>query len=294
MSSKRAGRPRGCSASTSTSLRGRNSSKELCVETPQSRAALVCRGGYSCLLLGGLFWAIQRGLEQNGYVWRWQPHSGISHPSQRRDGRASGGVAADGPLDDVAAFACGDCTSLAAGIVVGLCRITTEPVLRGATRVYIEVVRGTPLLVQIYAIYYLLGSALQMDRFVAGVAALTVFTSAYVGEIVRGGIESIERGQSEAARALGLSKTQTMAHVIMPQAMRRMVAPLTGTFISLIKDSSLVSVVAVTELTLAGKTIQGTYFLTMEVWLTVAALYFAMTFPLSMISRWLEKRFAYK
>jgi polar amino acid transport system permease protein len=246
------------------------------------------------LLLGCLLWAIQRGLEQNGYVWRWSRIPGFLIHRNTETGALQAGLLLTGLWMTLRLSLVAIVTSLAAGIVVGLCRITTEPVLRGATRVYIEVVRGTPLLVQIYAIYYLLGSALQMDRFVAGVAALTVFTSAYVGEIVRGGIESIERGQSEAARALGLSKTQTMAHVIMPQAMRRMVAPLTGTFISLIKDSSLVSVVAVTELTLAGKTIQGTYFLTMEVWLTVAALYFAMTFPLSMISRWLEKRFAYK
>lgn len=247
-----------------------------------------------CLLMGGLLWAIQSGLEKNGYTWRWHRIPGFILHRNEETGGLEPGLLLTGLSMTLRLSLVSIGTSLALGIVVGLCRNTTEPVLRGATRAYVELVRGTPLLVQIYAIYYLLGSALQMNKFAAGVAALTVFTSAYVGEIVRGGIESIDRGQTEASRALGLTWGQSMRHVIMPQAMRRMVAPLTGQFISLIKDSSLISVVAVTELTLAGKTIQGTYFLTMEVWLTVAALYFSMTFPLSLVSRWLEKRFAYK
>lgn len=247
-----------------------------------------------CLLIGGLLWAIQSGLEKNGYTWRWHKIPGFLVHRDAETGNLKPGLLLTGLSMTLRLSLAAIVTSLALGIIVGLCRNTTEPVLRGATRVYVEIVRGTPLLVQIYAIYYLVGSALQMNKFFAGVTALTVFTSAYVGEIVRGGIESIDRGQTEASRALGLSWGQTMTHVIMPQAMRRMVAPLTGQFISLIKDSSLVSVVAVTELTLAGKTIQGTYFLTMEVWLTVAVLYFSMTFPLSLLSRWLEKRFAYR
>ncbi len=247
-----------------------------------------------CVLFGGLIWGIRQGLEENGYTWRWHKIPGFLLHRDAESGKLEAGILLTGLSMTLRLSLVAIGTSLALGIVVGLCRNTTEPVLRGATRIYVEVVRGTPLLVQIYAIYYLVGSALQMNKFFAGVTALTVFTSAYVGEIVRGGIESIDRGQTEASRALGLSWGQTMGHVIMPQAMRRMVAPLTGQFISLIKDSSLVSVVAVTELTLAGKTIQGTYFLTMEVWLTVAALYFSMTFPLSLLSRWLEKRFAYR
>lgn len=247
-----------------------------------------------CLLLAGLFWAIDAGLRKNGYVWHWEKIPKFLIYRNEETGRLGAGLLLKGLWMTLKLSFVAIGTSLVLGVVVGLCGITTEPVLRAATRVYIELVRGTPLLVQIYAIYYLLGAALRMNTFVAGVAALTVFTSAYVGEIVRGGIESIERGQMEASRALGLTWGQTMTHVIMPQALRRMVAPLTGQFISLIKDSSLVSVVAVTELTLAGKTIQGTYFVTMETWLTVAALYFCMTFPLSIVSRRLEKRFAYK
>lgn len=247
-----------------------------------------------CLLIGGLIWAIRRGMEENGYTWHWEKIPQFLVHRDEATGALEPGLLLTGLWMTLKLSFVAILTSLGLGMVVGLCRITTEPVLRGATRAYIEVVRGTPLLVQIYAIYYLIGSAMQMNKFVAGVAALTVFTSAYVGEIVRGGIESIERGQMEASRALGLSWVQAMTHVIMPQAMRRMVAPLTGQFISLIKDSSLVSVVAVTELTLAGKTIQGTYFITMEVWLTIAALYFSMTFPLALMSRWLEKRFSYR
>lgn len=239
-------------------------------------------------------WYIKISLDELGYKWRWERIPQFLVYRNETTGALAPGLLAKGFLMtlrlSLAAIVC----SLVFGVIVGVCRIAQEPVLRWTTGIYIELVRGTPLLVQIYGIYFLVGSAFQMTKFVAGVTALTVFTSAYIAEMVRGGIESIDRGQMEAARTLGLSWRQSMMHVIMPQAMRRMIAPLTGQFISLIKDSSLVSVAAVTELTLAGKQIQGTYFLTMEVWITIAVLYLGMTIPLSFLSRYLERRFAYK
>jgi len=250
---------------------------------------------FALAALGGLaLWYIGLSLDELGYKWRWERIPQFLFYRNDATGAWQAGLLAKGFVMtlklSVVAIAC----SLVCGVVVGVCRIAQEPVLRWTTGIYVELVRGTPLLVQIYGIYFLVGSAFQMSKFVAGVVALTVFTSAYIAEMVRGGIESIDRGQMEASRALGLSWTQSMVHVIMPQAMRRMIAPLTGQFISLIKDSSLVSVAAVTELTLAGKQIQGTYFLTMEVWITIAVLYLGMTIPLSFLSRYLEKRFAYK
>lgn len=245
------------------------------------------------MLLGWGVFEIVRGLEAEGYRWRWEAIPQFFVREDAETGAMRPGLLLTGLLVTLQISVASIVLSLALGIVVGVCRIVREPVLRASSRIYIELIRNTPLLVQIYVIYYVIGSALDLSRFAAGVAALTVFTAAYIAEVVRGGIESIERGQTEAAQALGLSWMQSMRHVIMPQALRRMLAPLTGQFITLIKDSSLVSVIAIMDLTLAGKTIQGTYFLSLETWLTVAALYFCMTFPLALVSRYFEKRFEY-
>ena len=171
--------------------------------------------------------------------------------------------------------------------------------LRWPARMYTDVFRGLPAAVVILLIGLGFGPTLTQltgsrSPFPLGIAALSLMAAAYFGEIFRSGIQSVDSGQLEASRALGFSYRRSMALVVVPQGIRRVLPAIVNQFISLIKDSSLISVVAVTELTLAGKTIQGTYFLTMEVWLTVAALYFSMTFPLSLVSRWLEKRFAYK
>jgi polar amino acid transport system permease protein len=118
---------------------------------------------------------------------------------------------------------------------------------------YVELIRGTPLLVQIFIVYFFIGTVLNLDRFTAGVAALAVFTGAYVAEIVRAGISSIHKGQMEAGRSLGMTSAQTMRYVILPQAFKRVLPPLAGQFINLIKDSSLVSVISITDLTKAGR-----------------------------------------
>jgi ABC-type amino acid transport system permease subunit len=112
----------------------------------------------------------------------------------------------------------------------------------------VELVRGTPLLVQIFIFYFFIGTVMNLSREFAGVAALSLFTGAYVAEIIRSGVQSIARGQNEAARSLGLSSGQSMRHVVLPQALKRVLPPLAGQFISLVKDTSLVSVIAITEL----------------------------------------------
>lgn len=178
------------------------------------------------------------------------------------------------------------------GLITGLCRVSKNPALRGLSIIYVEVIRGTPLLVQIFIFYFFIGTVLNLDRLVAGVCALAIFAGAYVAEIVRAGIQSIPRGQTEAARSLGMNAFQTMVYIVLPQAFKRTLPPLAGQFISLVKDSSLVSVIAITDLSKAGREVITSSFATFEVWFVVAALYLAVTSILSQFIFWVERRLA--
>lgn len=182
--------------------------------------------------------------------------------------------------------------ALALGLVAGLGRVSANPAAFGLATTYVEIVRGTPLLVQIFIFYFFIGTVLELSPFAAGVAALAVFTGAYVAEIVRAGIEAVPRGQMEAARSLGMSYAQAMRHVILPQALRKTLPPLAGQFINLIKDSSLVSIIAITDLSKAGREIVSSTFSPFEVWFTVALMYLALTGSLSLLVRRLERRLA--
>lgn len=179
---------------------------------------------------------------------------------------------------------------LGVGLATGLCRLSKNPTLHDLSTLYVELVRGTPLLVQIFIFYFFIGTVLNLSREFAGVAALALFTGAYVAEIVRAGVQSIARGQDEAARSLGLNAFQAMRYVILPQAFRRVLPPLAGQFISLVKDTSLVSVIAITELTKSGREAITTSFSTFEIWFCVAALYLLINLPLSHLASRLERR----
>ena len=186
------------------------------------------------------------------------------------------------------------------GLLTGLARISENPALRWASITYIELIRGSPLLVQIYLWYFVLGKMLndilsvvgieQISELTFGVLALAIFAGAYVAEIVRGGIQGVHRGQMEAARSLGLSYSQAMRKVILPQAFKHILPPLAGQFISLIKDSSLLGVISVRELTKATREIVTSSLQPFEMWITCAVLSLVLTFSLSLVVRYLERR----
>jgi polar amino acid transport system permease protein len=178
------------------------------------------------------------------------------------------------------------------GLITGLARLSSNPAPKWLAIGYIELIRGTPLLVQIYIFYFFIGQVFSLSSFWAGVLALSFFAGAYVAEIIRAGIQSIHKGQMEAARSLGMNYYLAMRHIILPQAFKRILPPLAGQFISLIKDSSLVGVIALVELTRAGREIGTSTFNYFEVFFTVAALYLILTFTLSMLVQFLERRFA--
>ncbi|MDO6705651.1 amino acid ABC transporter permease [Photobacterium sp. 1_MG-2023] len=178
------------------------------------------------------------------------------------------------------------------GLIAGLMRISHNPVTKNMAFLYVEVIRGTPLLVQIFIVYFFLGTIFDLERFTAGVVALSIFTGAYIAEIIRSGIQSIPPGQMEAARSLGMSYPKAMMYVILPQAFKRTLPPMAGQLITLIKDSSLVSVISITDLTKAGREVISGSFATFEVWFVVAALYLLLTTSLSWAVQRIEKRLA--
>lgn len=178
------------------------------------------------------------------------------------------------------------------GIVGALCRISKNLVLQSIGNIYVEWIRNTPLLIQILFIYFGLGIFFDLAPILASVIALSFFSGAYITEIIRAGIQSVHRGQREAALSIGMTDWQTMYLIILPQAIKRILPPLAGQFITLIKDSSLVSVIAVTDLTYVAKNIVTTTFRAFEVWLAIAVFYFVLSFGLSLAVRKLEKRMA--
>lgn len=181
------------------------------------------------------------------------------------------------------------------GIILGtaaaMLRLTKGP-FRFLAIAYIDFMRGTPLLVQIFIIYYGFPPLLQrpIPAYLAAVVALSLNSGAYVAEIVRAGIQSIEKGQSEAALSLGLSSGQTMRHIILPQAFKRIVPPLGNEFIALLKDSSLVSVIALEELVRKAQIVIGRTFRPFEIYFVVAIMFLIMTVSISQLINYLERR----
>ena len=190
------------------------------------------------------------------------------------------------------------------GLIGGVARISSNPALKWSAITYIELIRGSPLLVQIFIWYFVLATLInellkkygiaEIPALWYGVAALACFTGAYVTEIVRAGIQSIHRGQIEAARSLGMTGAQALRYIILPQALRRILPPLAGQFISLIKDSSLLGMIAIRELTKATREAITVSLQPYEFWFVCAILYLVLTFTLSMFVQYLERRMGVK
>lgn len=182
----------------------------------------------------------------------------------------------------------------ALGLLVALVRLARIPVLSWAAVLYVDFFRATPLLVQLVWIYYALPilSGYSLTAITAGGLGLSLYAGSFLSEIIRAGILSVERGQSEAALSLGMSRAQAMRRVILPQAMTRMLPPIASTFITLIKDSALLSIIAVPELMRQTEALASITFRRMEALTVAAALYFALTYPLARGVNFLHRRLA--
>jgi len=190
------------------------------------------------------------------------------------------------------------CGAIALGLLIGLlagmARVSENIWLREAATLYVWFFRGTPLLTQIFIFYFCLGVVLHFDDpLLTGMVTLAFFAGAYITEMVRAGIESIGPGQWEAARSTGLTYSQTLRHVVFPQALRRIIPPVTGQFVSLIKDSSLLSVISVRELSKGAEMVNATTYKTFEAYLPLAVLYLLLTYPFTVLTSHLEKRMIY-
>jgi polar amino acid transport system permease protein len=176
------------------------------------------------------------------------------------------------------------------GLVSALFRLSNSFLARALARGYLETIRNTPLLVQLFFIYFVLSPVLGFSAFTAAVLALSLFEGAYASEIFRAGIVSIHRGQWEAALSIGLNPYQTYRFIILPQALQRILPPLTSQAVSLIKDSALVSTIAIYDLAMQGQVIISETYLVFEIWFTIATIYLLITISLSFIVANLEKR----
>jgi polar amino acid transport system permease protein len=234
-------------------------------------------------------WLISLSTARLGYYWQW--YRLPRYVFRVEAGRLVAGELIEGLLFTFRISGVSLALALALGLATALLRLSDSFMGRLLTRVYLEVIRNTPLLVQIYLLYFVIGPILGLGRFASAVLALSLFEGAYMSEILRAGIVSLHKGQWEAAYSLGLSRLDTYRDIILPQAIRRILPPLTGEVISLIKNTSLVGLVSLSDLALQARVIAADTFLTFEVWFVTALIYLAVTVPLSLAVYAMEKRF---
>ncbi|MCP4582645.1 MAG: amino acid ABC transporter permease [candidate division Zixibacteria bacterium] len=177
------------------------------------------------------------------------------------------------------------------GLLTAIARLNKHRSINLPARIYIDVVRGVPLLVQIFFIYFGLGKILNLDRFIAGVVAISICYAAYLAEVFRAGIQAIPKGQTEAALSLGMTRFQLWRHIIIPQTIRLIAPPLVNDFISCLKDSSLVSIIGLRELTRAGTEYYSQHFVDFQTWLLVGLIYLSITLSLTRLSSYFEKKY---
>jgi His/Glu/Gln/Arg/opine family amino acid ABC transporter permease subunit len=181
--------------------------------------------------------------------------------------------------------------SILLGFALGLSALGNIRLLRLLVAGYVDFIRGTPLLIQIFLIFFALPVVgVRLNEIWAGIVALSINTAAYMAETVRGGVGSVERGQTEAARSIGMTQPQILTYILLPQALKPMVPPLTNELITMTKNTSLLSVISVYELTRAGQAIISVHFVPFEIYLLLALYYYVLIKSLSRLSRWVETR----
>ena len=240
------------------------------------------------ILVSAVVWLTFRGSQSIGYNWQW--YQIPKYLFTVENGRYMAGPLLKGLLVTMHITGVSLLVSLFFGLLAAIMRLSNSFFARLLARGYVELIRNTPLLIQIFFIYFVIAPPLDMGRVTSAILALSLFEGAYASEIFRSGIVSINKGQWEAAYSLGLSTFSTYWHVILPQAIQRILPPLTSQAISLVKDSALVSTIAIYDLTMQGQAIVAKTFLTFEVWFTVAAIYLIVNLALSFAVSLMENR----
>jgi len=243
------------------------------------------------MVIGGVLLFFTRGTGQLGYDWQWYRMPRYIYTVI--DGEFIAGPLIKGLLVTLNITWISLVLMFVFGLATALFRLSDSIVARTVARGYLELIRNTPMLIQLFFIYFVLGPIFDIDRMTSAILALSLFEGAYASEIFRAGIISIHKGQHEAAYSLGLGTFHTYWHIILPQAMRQILPPLTGQAISLIKDSALVSTIAIYDLTQQANAIVAETFLTFEAYFTIAAIYLVLTITMSIIVNMMEKRFKF-
>jgi polar amino acid transport system permease protein len=240
------------------------------------------------LVIAGFAWLIYQGTEKLGYHWQW--YLVPNYLPSFTDGHLTAGPLIDGLTVTLKITAISLLLAFTFGLLTAVFRLSGSFAARTLARCYLELIRNTPLLVQLFFIYFVLAPVLEISAFTSAVLALSLFEGAYASEIFRAGILSVHRGQWEAARSMGLTTWLTYRLVVLPQALRRILPPLTSQAVSLIKDSALVSTIAIYDLTMQGQIIMAQTYLVFELWFTIAAIYLVIAILLSLTVHFLELR----
>jgi polar amino acid transport system permease protein len=272
------------------------------------------------LLIAGIaiYYRVEIGLNYN---WNWDKIPQFLYRFDDESGKWVSNVLMWGLFNTIRLSIFGTILAIILGTVMGICRSSQVLFLRLISGTYVETMRNLPPLVIIFIVYFFIGTHLlpysgignalegrdnfivtlvtfclarpeQLTTFLSALFTLAIFEGAYITEIVRAGIQSINRGQWEAAHSLGLTKYQMMRYIILPQAFQRILPPLAGQFVSLIKDSSIVSVISIPELSFRANELMTGTLLTMEIWITVTIMYLVLTLPCSVAIQKLEDRVA--
>jgi polar amino acid transport system permease protein len=239
-------------------------------------------------LSGLLVWLSLRGAEAMGYSWKW--YMVPRYMYRVIDEELIWGPLMRGLFVTLEIGAGSLVLTVIIGFVAVLMRLSDSFAARALVRIYLEVIRNTPLLVQLFLFFYILAPIFGVDRFWTGVLALSFFEGAHAMEIFRAGILSVGRGQWEASDSLGLSTVDTYRFIVLPQALRLVLPPLTGLVITLVKHSAIVSAIAIADLTTEGRNVIADTFLSFEIWFTVAGMYLVLTIALSLLVSYLESR----
>jgi polar amino acid transport system permease protein len=242
------------------------------------------------ILLAAGAGAILLGAQAMPYRWQW--HRVIPYLYKTYQGEIYLGPLIKGLGVTLVISAQGFLVALAAGLLTALLLLSNSIAGKALARCYVELIRNTPLLVQLYLFYFVLAPILGIGRQTTGILALGLFEGAFAAEIIRAGILAVPKGQTEAALSLGLTNWQVTRHIVLPQAVRIVLPPLTSLSISLVKHSAIVSAIAIFDLTNEGRNAIADTYMTFEIWLTVAAIYLVVTTTMSQLARLLETRLA--
>jgi len=235
-----------------------------------------------------LGWLIWRGALAMEYNWQWYRVKPFFY--KVIDDEIIWGPLVRGLIETLKLAGISGVFAILLGFIVAIARMSSSIAGRIIATWYLELIRNTPLLVQLFLFYFVLAPIFGMDRFWAGVLCLSFFEASFAAEIIRGGIQGVDKGQFEAGDAIGLNATDKFRFIVIPQALPLILPPLTGLLISLIKHSAIVSVIAVAELTTEGLNLISDTFMAFEVWFLVAGIYLALTITLSIGVSLFEKK----